>query len=340
MNAGLDVVKDEAKPDSGIAQADQQTSSATVDGASGVKNFFPDRPLWTPEIDRKAAMVAEWISCDLAGSHIWGVQRTGKSEFAKYLMDVIPTMLEGAVVAVMWSFLGLKPKNADQLLKRCLIDMDCNTLSSRESLVLQARLVALVAKRCQALNARRVLIIVDEMQNISHELYPVLMSVTADLMKLRLIPHLLSIGQPEMQTTIDLVFQSNYLQMIGRFFQRTEVYYGLTTQDVGELLANMEGADREFTRQHFPSRAADGWSIADMATPIEQAAAAMLKEKNIAGARVRLPLGYLRPALNVMFRRLADDPESVLDEPAALASFKFTGLHRVIGHYVEYPDER
>jgi hypothetical protein len=320
-----------SKPAQATKAADWQPDEVGAQGGATLRSFFPDKPLWTPEIDRKAAMVAEWMACDLAGAHIWGVQRTGKSEFAKYLLDVIPTMLEGSAVAIMWNFLGLKPKNADQLLKRCLVDMGCNTISARETLVLQARLVALVGQRCQAVSARRVLIIVDEMQNIPHELYPVLMSVTADLMKLRLVPHLLSIGQPEMQTTIDLVFQGNYLQMIGRFFQRTEVYCGLTSQDIRELLSNMEGTDREFTRQHFPGRAAEGWSIVDLA---------VLAGKNIAGARVRLPLGYLRPALNFMFRQLADDLEAIVDRAVALSCFKFTGLHKVIGHYVEYPNER
>lgn len=31
------------------------------------RSFFPDKPLWTPEIERKAMMVADWVSCDLEG---------------------------------------------------------------------------------------------------------------------------------------------------------------------------------------------------------------------------------------------------------------------------------
>ena len=136
-----------SKPAQATKAADWQPDEVGAQGGATLRSFFPDKPLWTPEIDRKAAMVAEWMACDLAGAHIWGVQRTGKSEFAKYLLDVIPTMLEGSAVAIMWNFLGLKPKNADQLLKRCLVDMGCNTISARETLVLQARLVALVGQR-------------------------------------------------------------------------------------------------------------------------------------------------------------------------------------------------
>jgi hypothetical protein len=41
-----------------------------------------------------------------------------------------------------------------------------------------------------------------------------------------------------------------------------------------------------------------------------------------------------------MFRHLADDLEAIVDGGIALSCFKFTGLHKVIGHYVEYPSER
>ena len=32
--------------------------------------------------------------------------------------------------------------------------------------------------------------------------------------------------------------------------------------------------------------------------------------------------------------------EAIVDRAVALSCFKFTGLHKVIGHYVEYPNER
>ena len=90
-----------------------------------------------------------------------------------------------------------------------------------------------------AIGAKRAVLIVDEMQNIPHELYPVFMSLASDVRKAGMVTHVLSIGQPEMKATIDLVFQSNYLQTIGRFFQGMEVYHGLTLEDVSALLKSV-----------------------------------------------------------------------------------------------------
>ena len=55
------------------------------------------------------------------------------------------------------------------------------------------------------------------------------------------------------------------------------------------------------------------------------------------GAAYSLGLARRRPP---PFRQLADDLEAIVDRAVALSCFKFTGLHKVIGHYVEYPNER
>ena len=309
-------------------------SQSRAPEASAQAQYFPMKPLWTPEIERKVDRVAEWIACDLPGSHIWGIQRVGKSEFAKYVCEVIPAMLGGAVVAFLWSFLGIKPKKPEDILRTCLPQTGCRAFSARERSTLQMRLIDGIVSRCHGARAHRPLLIVDELQNIPSDLYGVLMSITSDLQMEGLYPHVLSIGQPEMQQTIALMHQNNHLQTIGRFFPRTEIYYGLSVDDIKALLENMEGPDRQFTTRWFPGRASQGWSVADLVTPINQAIAAMLAEKNLTAAP-RIPFGYLRPAMNYMFRFLADDDSSVLDGAKAQECFRFAGLPSIIGHYVE-----
>lgn len=311
------------------------TPLATPACSAGL-DFFPSKPLWTPEINRKVELIGECLMCDLPGSHIWGVQRVGKSEFAKYLVHVMPALLGGSAIAIVWSFLGCRPKKPEELLRRCLICTGCSAIASRDQTILQERLVRAVASKCRAAGARRVLLIADELQNVPPGLYDVLMSITSDLLNEDLLPHLLSIGQPEMRQTVKLMFDNNELQITGRLFPCTEPYFGLSLADVKELLVNMDGEGREFTRHHFPRRADEGWSIADLATPISQAVEQMLVQRNLT-AVPRLPLGYLRPALNRMFGYLYQDPKAVVDGTVALNCFNFSGLPKVIGHYVEQP---
>lgn len=306
------------------------TPSSNTDETGG---FFPNRPIWTPEIERKAMVVAEWVECELEGGHIWGIQRVGKSEFAKYIEQVLPSMLPTTTVFI-FEFLLMKPKTAEAVLKKCLLCMDSTAASGRDLVTIYSRVLGMIVARCKAQRARRVVLIIDELQNIPHELYPVFMSLASDVRKAGFVPHMLSIGQPEMKATIDLAFQNNYLQTIGRFFQGMAIYHGLTIEDIAALLTNMEGEGLEFTTRHFPERARQGWSITELARPMQEAVTALLTEDNLTGTAARLPFAYLRPALNSMFFNLAADPQSVIDSARAKAAMKKTNLHKVLRHYV------
>mgnify|MGYP000868805104 CR=1 FL=1 len=309
--------------------SDERHDSAAQEPAG----FFPNRPIWTPEIERKAIVVADWVTCELEGGHIWGIQRVGKSEFAKYLEHALPSMLGVPTAVFIFEFLLVKPKTAETLLRKCLLGLESNAVGGKELMTMYGRLLGLIVARCRAIGAKRAVLIVDEMQNIPHELYPVFMSLASDVRKAGMVTHVLSIGQPEMKATIDLVFQSNYLQTIGRFFQGMEVYHGLTLEDVSALLANMEGEGLEFTTRHFPQRAQQGWSITELAKPIGDAVGSLLAEDNIKAA-ARLPFAYLRPALNTMFLDLASAPHVMIDATKAVEAMKKASLHKVLRHYV------
>lgn len=298
-------------------------------------HFFPSKPVWTPEIQRKATLVAELVTSDLPGANIWGIQRIGKSCFAEYLREVIPAMLGGTAVPLLWSFLGLKPRKPDDILRQCMLQSGCKAITARESLVLHSRLIDHIANGFAGSEARRVFIIVDEAQNIPLDGYGTLMSITADLQGQGLRPFVMSLSQPEMQQSIELLHQTKALQVIGRFFPRTETYHGLSVDDISSFLTNFD-MDRQFSQKWFPKRAADGWSVTDLNAPIRWAIATILSERNIS-AGVRVPFGYLRPALINMFQFLADpkNVSSAIDNEKALECFRFTGLPLVIGHYVE-----
>lgn len=309
-------------------------SLADSSAASACPHYFPDKPIWTPEIERKVELVAEWVACDLEGSHIWGMQRVGKSEFAKYIREVLSNLLGGGLVVLLWSFLGIKPRRPEDVLRTCLSQSGSRAISARERSILQQRLIDLVVERCHAAGARRCVLVVDELQNIPVELYSILMSITSDLQRERLYPHLLSIGQPEMQQTIALMHQNLHLQTIGRFFPRTATYFGLSVEDIGALLKNMDGESLEFTTRWFPSRAVKDWSIVQLEEPLSQALAGMLSERNLTGV-ARIPFGYLRPSLNYLFRYLSEDDSLIVDAKLALECLRFSGLPAVIGNYVD-----
>lgn len=296
-------------------------------------DFFPEKPLWTPEIERQIDLVVEWVNCDLPGAHMWGVQRVGKSEFARYLAHVVPVVLDGTVATVVWSFLGFTPKTADDVLRKCLIDTGGNAIATRDQPVLRLRLVTAIAEKCKALRARRVLIVLDEIQNIPVHLYGAIMGVTADLLTKGVLSHLLTIGQPEMLQTVETLHTNRELQTIGRLFPTSSEFHGLSIDEVKELLANMDGETNAFTQLHFPERASTGWGVAELYSLIDQALIQLVKMKNLTETPP-LPLGYLRPVLNRIFHYLRDNPTEALGASYVLDCITFSGFPKVAEYYV------
>ena len=132
--------------------SDDLNQSSNAEETGG---FFPNRPIWTPEIERKATVVADWVECELEGGHIWGIQRVGKSEFAKYLEQGLPSMLPATAV-VIFEFLLMKPKTAEAVLKKCLLNLDSTAAPGRELPMIYSRVLGMIVAKCKALRARRV----------------------------------------------------------------------------------------------------------------------------------------------------------------------------------------
>lgn len=312
-----------ASPDDSAPELGQ---SNQVDGYfSGV--------FWTPEIERQVQRVAEWVTCDLSGAHLWGVQRVGKSNFSVYLQKVSAQVFGCTTVVFRWSFQGVRPTKVLSFLKHCLVKTGVRAIGGRDEDVLRLRLHDAVLGACSP-STKRVIIIVDEMQNVAIDLYGEIMTVTEIIENEGYTPFVLSIGQPEMQQTIKLFHEQVTLQYIGRFFEDADEYKGLTLSDIALFLANLDGCDSGFSRSHFPQRFDQGWTISQLLQPISESIGEMANWMSVQREPC-IPAGTLRKSLTGMFRFL-NDPENAgktVNKDVATAAFKPTGLSKLIVHY-------
>lgn len=300
-----------------------------------ITDYFGIKPLWTPEIGRVSGSIAQLMSSGTPGALVWGLQHCGKTYFTKYLADILPLMLRAEVKTFFLDFSGFKIKGVNELLQRCLVCVGSTNIAARDRTALQQRLVTQITKQCESVQAQRALLVVDDVQNIPHVLYEVISSITADLTRQRGIrAYVLSVGQPEMVSSLKLVEDTNFLQIKGRFFPVVVKFRALSMEEVREFLVNMDGPDLAFTRRVFPIRAEASWSIADLAVPIEMALDAIRDGHNLT-SRPRLPMRYLSPALSLMFRYLSQSADAFVDKDVAVSCFEGTGFRDVVHHYVD-----
>lgn len=312
--------------------AEPDDAAPDLDQSSQIDGYFPGL-FWTPEIERQVQRVGDWVSCDLCGAHLWGAQRVGKSTFAVYLQRVSAQVFGCTTVVIRWSFQGVRPTKVLSFLKHCLVKTGVRAIGGRDEEVLRLRLHDAVLRACSP-STKRVIIIVDEMQNVALDLYGEIMMVTEIIEDEGYTPFVLSIGQPEMQQTIKLFHEQVALQYIGRFFEDADEYKGLTLGDIALFLANLDGCDREFSRRHFPRRFDHGWTISELLQPISESIGEMANWMSMQREPC-IPAGTLRQSLMGMFRFL-NDPDNAaktVDKSVATAAFKPTGLSKLIVHY-------
>ena len=295
----------------------------------GGSRFF-NGIVWTPRIEEAAQIAALWINCDICGAAFWGLPRVGKSEFAKYFEKIADEMFGGTVVVVRLNFGGEQFHKAVQFLRRCLSTVGVRASATRDPEVLRTRLMDEIWSRCTPVT-RRVVLIADELQNVAPLLYGEFALMEAAISE-RYVPFLLCIGQPELQSTVANLEKN--LHVMGRQFQELREFRGLSLGDIEEFLSSLDGESLSFSRQHFPSRVARGWSIVHLVESLRQAinAAIDLDKLNL---ELFFPMAYLRQTLNYLFYFLIDDESVDVTAATVAEAFDRNGFRRLLMSYTK-----
>ncbi|WP_423600015.1 ATP-binding protein [Roseateles sp. MS654] len=310
---------------SGTQAADDANDTADV------SSFF-EGIAWTPVIQEMAELLVLWISCDLCGAALWGLPRVGKSEFARYIEKVALELFGDTMLVIRLHFEGSEQfVKTVPLIRRMLANVDVRALSHRDPDVLRQRFYDEIWSRCTT-KTRRILVIVDEVQNVAVGLYGEFSIINAAIRDKEYTPFMLSIGQPELRSTVANV--ENKLHTMGRMFQEVCEFHGLSLNQLEELLASMEGKDLNFSRRYFPARAEKGWSVIVLVGPIERAVRSVvdLDQKNL---DLFMPMAIVRQTLNYLFFFLADEDNADKDvtETEVLQAFARNGFKKQIMAY-------
>ncbi len=302
-------------------------SSALEPGGS---RFFAGI-VWTPRIEEAAQIAALWINCDICGAAFWGLPRVGKSEFAKYFEKVAAEMFGGTVVVVRLNFGGEQFHKQIQLLRRCLSTVGVRASAARDPEVLRMRLMDEIWSRCTPAT-RRVVVIADELQNVASLLYGEFALMEAAISERGYVPFLLCIGQPELQSTVANLEKN--LHIMGRQFQELREFRGLSFEDIEEFLSSLDGDELSFSRQHFPSRVARGWSIVHLVKPLRLAINSVIDLDKM-NLELFFPMAYLRQTLNYLFYFLVEDENVEVTAATVADAFDRNGFRKLLMSYTK-----
>jgi hypothetical protein len=313
------------------------------------RDFLPDDhdvdPLedviiWTPAIERLAQDVARWVRLDTPGGTAIGKQRTGKSSACDYLAVVLSSIIGYPIAVVKWRIPHNGSSKEREFTQERLQQSDCTAVLHRDVAVLRGRLYDHIAQLTDAICARRVVIIVDEAQNLEREHYGYLVHCFNELVHRKLRPFFLLIGQPELETMVHTWAESRRHQVVGRFHVNKHIFHGISLSEVEAVLAELDKPMATGTlcaaAATFPEAYAAGWRIADLAPVLSEAIGLAMRVHNLS-SDVRIPMQYLRSTVLAFLYRAAElrmDPRKA-SGAFLLRCLRDSGFLSVIAFYVE-----
>lgn len=202
----------------------------------------------------------------------YGQPRCGKSTGAQYLAALLQA--DGATVLSIqiegresrkqtdrWEFW-------DQLLTAANIERHAHSSADARKLLLHQ--LAVIADRSKN---RRIFFIFNEAQNLTIQHLMLLKHLTDELITFRYAPFVLLSGQPDIQNRVDELRQkaTSYHDLIDRFFTQWHRWRGLTTDEIGGVLAAYdslvfpESSNVSYTAHFAPKLWQEGWRLASEA---------------------------------------------------------------------------
>ena len=297
--------------------------------------------VWTPEIQLLGTTVARWIRLDLPGAIVVGKQRCGKTWACSYLEQVLPTLVGYPVATLTWKIPSVDVPRERPFYQDRLIDSGCTAVSHRDLAILKQRLFSYIVEHADRDRARRVVIIVDDAQNLLVEHYDMLMHCFNRLEGLRRRPFFLLVGQPELRNTASNWKEGNALQIVGRFFTHIYQFRGIGLDDLEVVLESFVFTVQGRTLQSTPLTTGleltDGdWNLVAIADPLREAIHLLLAKQNISET-VRLPMQYLRACVLSLLNYLVENKVSPTKVSTALMlhCLNESGFPSVMLCYVE-----
>lgn len=225
--------------------------------------------LATLAMDDFCQTIRRWTRQRCSGGLIYGAPRRGKTRAVRYLVRVLPDLLEIPVPTI--SFVWRDYKQAAEgtffqdLLKAAghLLPDKGNANAKRE------RLIEFITEKVQATGQDRLIMIIDEAQKLHEAHYKWLIDVHNELDASDISLVVLLVGQQDLAHQYSAFKLANKTQIIGRFMVNQFCFRGLlSAADVGTCL---KGYDEEseypvesgwsFTRYYFPAAFHNGFRL-------------------------------------------------------------------------------
>lgn len=231
----------------------------------------------TPLVEDMCAYVAHLVRLRNTGAIIYAPPRSGKSRALEMLRREVSVSFPGMPVVLLPAWDYTQPR--EKSFFSDLLTASGHALNrSGTADVMRDRLVDFLATQAGHTGDDRVLLIVDEAQNLHPKHYSWLIGIHNMLNQLSVNLIVLLVGQEELLTQRAAFARAGKQQIVGRFMLSAHKFRGVRSEDdLQQVLAAYDentvypsGSGWSFTRYYAPTSFSRGWRLAKVANEFWQ----------------------------------------------------------------------
>lgn len=274
--------------------------------------------LATNEISNLYNTISRWIDCRTPGGIIYGRPRIGKTRALKFLLSQLPEEYGEDLPIFIINCRYYKTPNESVFFEDMLRDVGHEFFANGKANVKRGRLSMFLIERGLSSKENRVIVIMDDAQELHEMHYKWLMDIHNELDRANVQLTVILVGQKELINQKSAFIAMKRAQIIGRFMVHEYPFKGVcTVDDITTCLVGYddessypEGSDCSFTQFFFPKLYAEGFRLATYADLFYETFQEMRRKANIPG-KFEIPMQYLTTTVEFILTQYGFDGTNV-----------------------------
>lgn len=304
----------------------------------------------TPSTFQMYQTISEWIDMRQPGGMVFGPPRFGKTRAILYVTMQLDAEFGGQLPIVHFLCQEHKLPNENVFFEEFLLAVGHGFSKQGKPVEKRGRLCEFLRALANQNPHKRLVIFLDEAQNLQTQHYKWLVDVYNLLDTARIRPTFILVGQKELAARRNAMVMGKRFQIIGRFMVNAHQFHGLKSPaDIKVCLHGYdenteypEGSGWTYTRFFFPVAYAHGWRLCGQAGTIWRAFAEAKQEAKLPGPG-EVPMQFFSSAVEYAVRKYTNltDIEPLFSLKLWKEAVKKSGYH-LSGDFITaegYPDD-
>lgn len=274
-----------------------------------------DYCIGTNAISRLYSYVTKWIRNRLPGAIIYGYPRIGKTGAVRYLVSVLQEDLGPNYPLYHITCKTRKNPNENSFFEDMLLGVKHDlALVGSKSNVKRNRLVNLLIEKAEQANSNKVILFLDEAQNLFEIEYRWLMDIYNELSLAQVHLIVFLVGQRELLNQRTVYRDTGRYQLVGRFMSQAYEFKGiLDIEDLEELLLGYDkyseypiGSSCSYTQFYFSDAFNNGFRLTSLTSTIWEIIEESRRTHGIKG-NLDIPMQYIVLFIENLFLQYGEE---------------------------------